>query len=282
VVAVTLAVLATSRTVLPANADSAGPSYVALGDSYTAGPGVQPVDPSATFACLRSLANYPHRSARALGLSLTDRSCSGATTADMTAAQLNDQPPQFASLSRSTDVVTIGIGGNDNQLFISAIAACSVSDVLDVLDAGAPCRSLFGSFFADEVDRDGATIAQALDAIHTLASGAQVFVVGYPDILPQRGRCYPQLPLTTGDIMYLNQLELHLDAMLEAEAAAHSAIYVDTFTPSIGHDACQSEATRWVEPLVPGTTEAVPNHPNARGEAADARALVAALRSAGL
>src|SRR3954469_3865632 len=69
----------------PAPANPGG-RYVALGDSYTAGPLIpnQSLDP---LGCLRSDANYPHRVAPAVGMSLVDVSCSGAETGDMTAAQ---------------------------------------------------------------------------------------------------------------------------------------------------------------------------------------------------
>jgi hypothetical protein len=64
--------------------------------------------------------------------------------------------------------------------------------------------------------------------------------------------------------------------MLKQQAATHGATFVDTFTGSIGHDACKAEPTRWVEPLIPGTN-AFPIHPNARGEAASGRAVIGAL-----
>jgi hypothetical protein len=264
---------------IPAGAGAAGASYVALGDSYTAAPLVLPLAPGSPLDCLRSARNYPHLTARALGLSLTDRSCSAATTANLTTAQSLDQPPQFAALGPSTSVVTIGIGGNDGQLFISAVAACSATDLLDLSNVGGPCQSVFGSYFVSLADADGPVVGQALATIHVRSPAAQVFVVGYPDILPQGGNCYPQLPLTTADVAYLNQLELTLNAMLQHQAALHRATYVDTYTPSIGHDACQAVGTRWVEPLLPGT-DAFPIHPNATGEAADARAVEAAVGAA--
>jgi hypothetical protein len=256
-------------------------AYVAVGDSYTAAPLVLPLAPGAPLDCLRSARNYPHLIAATRGFSLKDRSCSSATTANMTSAQYLDQPPQFDALTSSTSVVTIGIGGNDNQLFVSAIALCSLADVLDVLNIGAPCQNLFGSYFVNLANGDGPAVGHALATIATRSPAAKVFVVGYPDIVPQRGNCYPQLPITTGDLAYLNGVELALNAMLSREAAAHGATYVDTYTPSVGHDSCQAEPTRWVEPLVPGS-DAFPIHPNARGEAADARAVLAALHTAGV
>jgi GDSL-like Lipase/Acylhydrolase family len=281
-VALAAAVALVAGATIPLSAGATPLSYVALGDSYTAAPLVEPIAASSPLLCLRSSVNYPHLTAEALGLTLADRSCSSATTANLTTAQYPGQPPQFDGLSAATSVVTVGIGGNDNNLFISLIVACSATDVLDLFDVGAPCQGLFGDFFVNEVNGDGPTVGSALDTIHARSPAASVFVVGYPDVLRQFGGCYPQLPLTVGDVAYANQIELALNAMLQREAAAHGATYVDTFTASVGHDACQSEATRWVEPLVPGTLDGFPVHPNAAGEAADARAVEAALRAAGL
>ena len=56
--------------------------------------------------------------ASALGLSLTDVSCSGAKTENLTNEQLPGvTPPQFNALTPSTRVVTLGMGGNDGNLF---------------------------------------------------------------------------------------------------------------------------------------------------------------------
>ncbi|HEX3425382.1 MAG TPA: GDSL-type esterase/lipase family protein, partial [Acidimicrobiales bacterium] len=171
VVATVLAAFTTVVLVALVAAGGLGPasaapvSYVALGDSYTAAPLVLPTAPGAPPDCFRSAINYPHLTAAALGLALNDRSCSSATTANMTTAQYLDQPPQFRALQASTAVVTIGIGGNDNQLFLSAIVACSVTDALDLFNIGAPCRSLFGNFFTNEVAADGPVIGAALAGI---------------------------------------------------------------------------------------------------------------------
>ena len=52
--------------------------------------------------------------------------------------------------------------------------------------------------------------------------------------------------------------------------------YVDTYTPTIGHDTCKLPVLRYIEPVVP-VQDAAPVHPNRRGEAALARAVVAAI-----
>ena len=80
--------------------------YVALGDSYTAGPLI-PVTQVAN-GCFRSTNNYPSLVARALAVpTFVDVSCSGAQTKDMTTGQLPGVAPQFDALTPDTDLVSV-------------------------------------------------------------------------------------------------------------------------------------------------------------------------------
>jgi GDSL-like Lipase/Acylhydrolase family len=258
----------------------AATSYVSLGDSYTSGPFILPPAPGAPLECLQSLRNYPHLTAATLGLSLTDVSCAGATTENLTTtAQYADQPPQLDALSSSTQVVSVGIGGNDNGLFFSTLITCGAEDL--VFPFGTPCKDTYGHKLAEEIAADGPVVGAAFHEIHTLSPSAKVFVVGYPDILPQSGNCWPTVPLTTGDVAYLNGVEKELDAMLESEAQANGASFINTYTPSIGHDACKSISVRYIEPVIP-ESDAFSVHPNERGMEADASEVEAAMRAQGI
>jgi hypothetical protein len=271
------AVLALAAAPSPAGAAT---SYVSLGDSYTSGPFILPPAPGAPLECLQSLRNYPHLTATALGLSLTDVSCAGATTENLTTtAQYADQPPQLDALSSSTQVVSVGIGGNDNGLFFNTLITCGAEDL--VFPFGTPCKDTYGNKLAEEITADGPVVGGALHQIHTLSPSAKVFVVGYPDILPQSGNCWPTVPLTTGDVAYLNGVEKELNAMLEREALANGASFVNTYTPSIGHDACKSIGVRYIEPVIP-ESDAFSVHPNERGMEADAAEVQAAMRAQGI
>jgi hypothetical protein len=84
------------------------------------------------------------------------------------------------------------------------------------------------------------------------------------------------MPIAPADVPYLRAKEKQLNGMLASQAASHAATYVDTYTPSIGRDACQLPTVRWVEPLVP-VNPAAPVHPNARGEQGMAAAVDAAI-----
>lgn len=273
VLAALLAVLA-----LPAISQASTP-YVSLGDSYVSGPLILPPALGAPLDCLQSARNYPHLTAAALGLSLHDVSCSGATTSDFTEAQYSDQPPQFNALSSSTGVVTVGIGGNDNNLFLGTLETCGAEDL--IFPFGTPCKATYGNKLSEEITADGPVVGGALHQIHVLSPSAKVLVVGYPDILPQSGNCWPTVPLTTGDTAYLNNVEQELNSMLASEAAANGAVFVNTYTPGIGHDACKSASTRWVEPVLP-ESDAFSVHPNEKGMAEEAGLLETAMKADGI
>jgi len=266
---------------LAAPASAAPLNYVALGDSYTAGAGILPLSSTISPLCLQTTLNYPHLIAHADGFDLQDVSCSGATSGDMTSSQYPGVAPQFDALSGSTSVVTVGIGGNDNDLFVGALVDCGVTDILDFLNIGSPCKDIYGNTFANDVSGDASTIGGVLQGVHARSPQAQVFVVGYPDLLPQSGHCYPTMPLTTGDTAYLNGIEEDLNSMLQSEASAFGATFVNTFTPSIGHDACKSSSVRWINPII-ASGGGISVHPNPTGESELATFVQSALSSKGL
>jgi hypothetical protein len=116
------------------------------------------------------------------------------------------------------------------------------------------------------VKATGPKVAAVIQGIHVRAPQAEVMVVGYPDGLPANGSsCWPLVPISAGDITYFNGLETSLNSVLKSTAAANGATYVDTFTSSVGHDACKSSGTAWVNGIVP-TSAAFPLHPNKAGE----------------
>ena len=105
-----------------------------------------------------------------------------------------------------------------------------------------------------------------LQGIHARSPNARVFVVNYPDILPTGSGCWPVVPLAYGDVPYLHATEEHLNQMIATQAAVNGATVVDWYSASIGHDACKSSSTRWVEPLIPSELTA-PVHPTKAGMA---------------
>ena len=106
---------------------------------------------------------------------------------------------------------------------------------------------------------------------------ARIVLVGYPDLFPLSGGCWPAVPITDGDIAYLRGIELSSTPCSRPTPGGRGDL-VDTYTPTIGHDFCQPEPIRDVEGLLPAPWP-YPFHPNARGQAAIATAVLAALRT---
>ncbi len=276
ILALALALLA--ALALTAAAAARAANYVALGDSYAAGPLI-PDQSLSPLGCLKSDHNYAHLAAPSIGLTLRDASCSGATTVDMTSPQRVDfgiNPPQFESLDASTSMVSLTIGGND--IGFSEVAESCIT----LNPFSSPCKDKYDPGGKDQLaERIAATapkIAALLHGIHARAPSAKIYLVNYPAIFPEAGSgCWPQMPISFTDAPYLRSTEQDLDAMLATQAAANGATLVDWYKASIGHDACKSTSVRWVEPLVPGEL-AAPIHPNKAGMAGGAAALVAAVK----
>jgi lysophospholipase L1-like esterase len=265
-----------------AQANAATGPYVALGDSYTAGPLV-PTPTGSPILCGRSTNDYPADVARAISpSSFVNASCSSATTVDMTQSQsleggIQTAPPQFNALSSNDALVTVGIGGNDAGL-ISVAEECTALDVL--WPFGDRCKSHYQSGSTNTelaaINATGPKVAQVIQGIVARAPRAKVLVVGYPDGLPQNGsNCYPDVPFSSADVTWFNSMEIDLNTVLQQTAQANGATFVDTFSSSIGHDACQG-SNAWVNGLLP-TSAAFPLHPNQTGEANMAKQVEGAL-----
>jgi lysophospholipase L1-like esterase len=277
ILALVVALLAALAAYVP-DAAAAQPSYVALGDSFTAGPVIPTQIPP--YGCLKSDHNYPHLAAPDLGQPVfRDPSCSGAQTKDMTQPQDvspdGPNPPQFNSLDADTSIVSIGISGNDIG-FSEIVENCASPSPF-----GHPCQDQYVVNGRDEIsERIKATapkVAAVLQGIHSRSPSADVYVVNYLPILPDSGPgCWPQVPVADGDVPYLRAKEKELNQMLADQAATNNAFLVDAYTAGIGRDACQLPTVRWVEPATP-TNPAAPLHPNLAGMQGTARVLEAAV-----
>src|ERR1700722_317333 len=273
--------LASADQIQPDTGTGSGP-FVALGDSFAAG-NLIPSSPAGTpGGCLRSSHDYGADAAALLGLApYVDATCNGATTASMTQPQsvpLGTNPPQLDALAADDSVVTLTIGGDDIG-FTGILETCGKLSLTNLF--GNPCQRHYQAGGTDQlvaaISAAAAKVAAVLQAIQTRAPDARVLVVGYPDLLPVTGHgCWPLVPFAFGDVPYLRGIEVDLNQMLARTAAANGATFVDTYQPTIGHDACTGASTKDVESLVP-TSLAYPFHPNQRGELVMAQQVVAAL-----
>ncbi|MCO5994444.1 SGNH/GDSL hydrolase family protein [Actinoallomurus sp. WRP9H-5] len=251
-----------------------GGRYVALGDSFTAGPFI-PHRHGSPIACLRSDHNYPSLVARMLQpASFTDVSCSAATTEDLSRSQsvlFGHNIPQLDAVTRDTTLVTIGIGGNDIG-YSRIVLTCAAFSLVD--HHGAPCERYYGTTLDERIAATAPKVAAILRAVHARAPRARVLLVGYPRMLPSRAGCWPNVPTASGDIPFLDRFERRLNEMLAAEARLGDARFVDAYTTGRRHDMCSAD--RWVEGILV-KNPAAPVHPNAKGMQAVADRVLAVL-----
>ncbi|MEU9744422.1 SGNH/GDSL hydrolase family protein [Streptomyces niveus] len=323
-----------ASTLVPASSAGAADHYewAALGDSYTAGVFVgdpQPAlgDPSRD-GCDRTTNAYPDVVDRELAefppgkpVRLTNVSCGAATIADIaTAKQTPISPVQApeggwpavapqterAALGDETDIVTIGVGGNSLP-FGGVLLKCLAEGAV-----GKSCRDFYTNppegeeSMQDKLARVQDEYIEMLAKVHEAAPNAKVITVGYPAVLPESGSDCNRLSLTeVGSITHADVDWLREDVLKQLNNTIQRVTnffgdrYVDVYSSSVGHDACQPAGTKWVEGIcgdaenywpakLPGTLlncgvigkRATLVHPNAEGHANTAAHVERAIRIA--
>ena len=288
--------------------------YVSLGDSWSADVVFADQDgpPDSTYVpvdCAQSHRNYPKLVAAALGVkTLRDATCGSAKTDHFTAPQKlpagGQNPPQFDRLTRKTRLVTVGIGGNDagiagagmdclNALPVaSPVPQGTVPPLPDnpvpIIGSDVPLGGCKEKYTGGGTDRLSERIREsqpklvaAFRTIHKLSPKARILAIDYLSIVPDHG-CYPTVPATDEDMAYIHAKFLELNAMVKRAARIGGAEYVDTFTPTLGHDLCQLPHLRYGETYGPSVNDpavGVPAHPNAAGARAQAAVVLDYLRT---
>lgn len=238
--------------------------YVALGDSFVSAPLVPTTDLSS--GCLRSNNNYPNQVVDELDdYDLVDVSCAGATSTSMIGVQVTgdtQQLPQFDSLTPETDLVTLGVGGNDFNLFSDLMFTCLRAAEQE--PSGAPCKEANQAApGGDELLESTRKIEDRVEAItlgiQDRAPDARVIVVNYPQFVPTTGTCPDRLPLAPGDYPYVLSINKALSDAVSAGGEAAGAEMIDAYTASKGHDICADEP--WVNGIETQADAALALHP---------------------
>lgn len=256
--------------------------YVAMGDSYAAGSLVLPA--SDLLTCARSAINYAGLINRQVDpKGFRDVTCGGATTAHFTTPQrgivLGTAAPQYDALSSDTTLVTVGIGGNDIGLV--GLAESCINLLPPNSPLGKSCKAVNTAGGVDriaaKIDAFAPTYGTVIEQIRQRAPQAKILMVGYPTAI-QPGGCWPFVPVWGQDADYLQGLLSRLNLRMKEQSVAHGAEYVDLATPSVGHDMCKGNATKWIEGLIPNvlTDGLAPLHPNAAGLAHAVQPVLAA------
>ncbi|MEZ0108563.1 lysophospholipase L1-like esterase [Catenulispora sp. EB89] len=272
----------TASTLSPLASAGAADSYqwAALGDSYTAGGFVgdplPPLGDASRDGCDRTTNAYPDVVDRELAefppgkpVHLTNVSCGNATIADIATDRQKPispvQPPadgwptvptqiQRAQLDNKTDVVTIGVGGNSLP-FGGILLKCQETGLL-----GKSCRDYYTNppageeSMQDKLARVQDEYIEMLAKVHEAAPNAKVITVGYPAVLPEQGSDCTRFSLTQlgavtpADINWLRDDVLkQLNNTIQRVSNFFGDRYVDTYSSSVGHDACKPAGTKWVE-----------------------------------
>jgi lysophospholipase L1-like esterase len=261
--------------------------YVALGDSYSSGEGVPPFDPDSDTS-----ANRCHRSTRAYSrvfappayrLRRSFFACSGAVTDNVgtldAAGGLTgavQYPAEGAvQLARTTtredvDMATLTIGGNDAG-FGPVLTRCLVLRC----HRGRSARNLIFKISREVRPKLGASYS----AIARTLPNATVFVLGYPQLFPDRPRerCPIGKRVVSRDKQrFLRRRGEQLNRVIRNQAEAAGFHYVDVERAFAGHEPC-GRKSEWIHALVLRSRE-YSFHPNRAGQSAYAARLEGYLR----
>lgn len=216
--------------------------YAALGDSYAAGAGNQPLKNAGTS--WRSAAAYPVLLADQEN-KVTFLAVSGATTVSVAAQQVPQIP-------RGVTQVTLTAGGNDVGFGMVA-AACSGPDM--------QACSMAVQAAAQKLPGMAANLSGLIQAVQEQAPRAEIYVTGYPILF----QC-PTHPV----LAQVDAANQQLNAAIAGVAMVNGATYVDVTGAFAGHGLCQGPSS-WIM----GPDSPAPLHPTAAGQRAYAAAVEA-------
>jgi lysophospholipase L1-like esterase len=218
--------------------------YVALGDSYSAGVGA----PGQSGLCLRGSSGYPAQWARrSRPASYRNVACSGAVTGDV-------QRFQVPYLSKTTDLVSITIGGNDAG-FAPAVITCTLSSEAGCAAVVATAHDYITDVLPGKLDATYRTIRQH-------APNAKVVVLSYPILFDTTSANCGIGGMSLAKRRALNSGAQDLDDLVKNRVAAAGFTFADVRAAFAGHGVCA--ASPWINGLtvIPPTDSF---HPNVSG-----------------
>jgi lysophospholipase L1-like esterase len=220
VAALTLGLAAAiTGTGIPAKAVSSV-RYVALGDSYSSGVGAG----SESGSCDQSPHAYGALWASASSpASFTFAACSGATTSSVISSQLS-------SLSASTTLVSVTVGGNDAG-FSSIMETC-------ILNSTSACESAVSQAEQYANTTLPGNLSTLFADIRADAPNAKVVVLDYPDLYDLS--VHICIGLSSADHQALDNGINDVDGVIQAAADNAGFYFADVRTQFSGHELCDS------------------------------------------
>lgn len=223
----------------------AATNYVALGDSYSSGVGAG--DYGSSGGCKRSANAYPQLWANAhAGTQFTFVACSGARTGDV----LN----QINSITSSTSLVTVSVGGNDAG-FADVMTSCSLGSDQSCVDRVNTAKNYANNTLPALLDNVYAKIKQK-------APGVRLIVLGYPRFYTVPGSCSVGMSDTKRSA--INSGADTLASVIGNRVNAAGATFVDVRGPFTGHNIC-SGGTQYLHSVTFPVDESY--HPTVAGQA---------------
>lgn len=247
-----------------------------LGDSYSSGEGAGPFDAGTQHSggddCDRSSKAWP----RLLGVPQANHfACSGATTQDFykPGKEIVGQLDALRALAAREPIskVYVTIGGNDLG-FSSIIKSC-----LEPVPGHSCLKRMDQVELPKLHDQVRPAVAKALSETKAAASGGQVIMVGYPDLIPSAGAQFVNCGwLSDAEKGRVWRLEGELDTSLSEAASNAGVTYISIRNALKGHELCTKDS--WVNPVGAARPSNLHNegHPNPDGQ----RAIAKAVRSA--
>jgi lysophospholipase L1-like esterase len=236
-------------------ASAVAEQYVALGDSYSSGVGTRTYFEE---GCKRSLAAYPELIARERpSTSLVFAACSGAKSGDVLSRQVS-------SLTTSTAIATITIGGNDAG-FSEVITQCALpwpwSCDSNIRNAQTYIRSTLPG-----------QLNNVYASIRSHAPSARVIVLGYPRLF-MGVDCNAGTFFSEDEMRRLNETADLMRNVERERAVAAGDTFVDAIPAFTGHAVCSS--SEWLNGLSNPIEESY--HPNTNGHRLGYEPLVRAI-----
>jgi hypothetical protein len=161
---------------------------------------------------------------------------------------------QLGTLSSTTSLVTITIGGNDAG-FSEVIVNCA----LYYFTCGSAISNA-NSFISAKLP---ALLDTTYNNIRSRATTAQVVVLGYPHVFTSEGATCNVNFLTSSHEKELNHTGDLLDGVIASRAAAHRFTFVDPRNAFLPHEVCSS--SEWLNGQSNPLMESY--HPNIAGQA---------------
>jgi len=226
----------------------------ALGSSFAAGPGIEPV---ADAGAMRSAKNYAHQLAESLEAELVDLSVSGATTANVIdTPQLSPDgsvfPPQVDGLPADADAITVTAGGNDLQ-FAGAMSYVAWRG----LEPESPIVAMLGEIFpngipaptVEAVEAATAGLVTVVERAREKAPNARILLVDYLTVLDADSLEYT--PFTADELEQFLVIQTAIRTVFRDAAAQTNADLIRASALSAGHALGSSDP--WVQPFQPDT-----------------------------